>query len=370
MSKETIVHVIDSLGRGGTETLLTDLLPALAAHYNIVLVTLHPKNEFGTECLEYCSEYYCLHHKGPSSFLSSVQQLKKIIRDHRPVLVRSQLVMSTIIARLATPQRVPLVFSIHNTLSVLIKRNFSGQLVRLLEKKVRKKNTVLIGVTRAIITDYIQLFSYRGEHHVLYNYVRDEFFKLPASPPQKTAAPLRLIAVGNLRKQKNYPYLIEAFKKLKDVNAELDIYGDGELADVLAGQVDEYKVRINLKGKIPNIHEVLPQYDAFVMVSSFEGFGIAVAEAMAAGMPLILSDIGVFREITQGNALFVDPGSVDSFVSVVRHLAADSSSLESMSSVNRQIAKDNYSKEGYLKKLLSIYTGVLARTEKAAGKQL
>src|ERR1700745_2865594 len=96
-NKDTIIHVIDSLERGGAETLLVSLLEDISKHYQIVLVTLVDKQEFEEE--EICVfKRYCLNHRSRSDLMFSVSKLKKIISLHNPVLIRSDLFLSTLIA--------------------------------------------------------------------------------------------------------------------------------------------------------------------------------------------------------------------------------------------------------------------------------
>jgi glycosyltransferase involved in cell wall biosynthesis len=355
---KTIVHIIDSLPRGGAETLLIDLLPIISKDYRIILVTLSPLNEFGNDVFGYCEKHYCLNHKGPTSLPQSIIKLRRIIRKHRPALVRSQLVLSTVLARLSTPRHIPLVFSIHNTLSSLIPKTIPGKIISWIERNVRRKNVLLIGVTQAIINDYRKHFGYKGESTVLYNYVRDDFFTLPASQ-SPVPDELRLLAVGNLRLQKNYPFILDAFLYLKDVPVRLDIYGDGVLRPELEKTIEEEGLQVTLKGKVANVAAVMPSYDAFLMLSSFEGFGIAVAEAMAANMPVILSDIPVLREITQSRAIFVSLDSTQKFAEQLRQLVYDRTPLQSMVMVNRHRAEKYYSRDAYLKELHAIYEKAL-----------
>lgn len=357
------MHVIEGFeGRGGAETLFLDLLPTLSRYYRIVLVTLKPGNSFGDDVFKNCYGHYCLRYSGFQSFFSSVKKLKKIIRRYRPILVRSQLTMGNIIARMASPNDVPFIFSVHSALSIQIKKNLKGWGVRSLEKLTLRKTDILIGVSQVIVDDYRKKFSFHGKSHVLYNYVRQEFFS-GGRARTYTGGPLHLISIGNLRHPKNYFYLIDAFKLLLTWDVYLDIYGNGPLEQELQKEIDESNVHITLKGGIGNTFEILNGYHGFVMVSSFEGFGIAVAEAMAAAMPLILSDISVFREITEGNAFFVDISSAKSFSLLVTQIMGGEKSLNSWIEQNKKIAMDKYSKDGYIRNLLKIYSDSVSLDE-------
>ena len=209
---KNIVHVIDNLGRGGAETLLTDLLPVLSRHYNIILVTLDDKNEFGEHVFQYCYKHYCLQHTSRLAILRTVKKLQAIIIEHEPVLVRSQLFWSSIISKLACPKKIPLVFSVHITMEVF-GETVLGPVLAMVEKATLSNRYTMIGVTQQVVDGYRKKFNFKGKSFVLYNYVRKEFF-VERSPLQH--AGLRLLAVGNLRPQKNYQYLIDAFKLLKE----------------------------------------------------------------------------------------------------------------------------------------------------------
>jgi glycosyltransferase involved in cell wall biosynthesis len=60
-----------------------------------------------------------------------------------------------------------------------------------------------------------------------------------------------------------------------------------------------------------------------VTLSKDEGYGLPLIEAMAAGTPVIASDIPIFREVTGGTALLVDPSDPAGFAAAVRTLEDD-----------------------------------------------
>ena len=66
------------------------------------------------------------------------------------------------------------------------------------------------------------------------------------------------------------------------------------------------------------LNEVYNACDIFFLPSSYEGFGLPVLEAMSSGVPVVASDIQVFREITNGSALLCDPDPVICSESIIR----------------------------------------------------
>jgi len=174
---------------------------------------------------------------------------------------------------------------------------------------------------------------------------------------------IRIVAVGNIKKQKNYIYLVKAFNYLKKYRISLDIYGiEDEDFNNLNEEIDRYKLPIVFKGPSANINEVLHNYDMYVMCSLYEGFGIAVVEAMALGLPLLLSDIPVLREVTFGNALFFDISNPQSFANLMEEIFEGKYNLNKLSTEGIKIAKENYTKEIYLKNLFTIYDDTLKIT--------
>lgn len=105
-------------------------------------------------------------------------------------------------------------------------------------------------------------------------------------------------AVGRMKSQKNYPFLLDAFAGVE--NALLVIAGDGALRPQLEGQAAALGIsdRVIFLGALDRagVRDLLRASDAFVQCSLYEGQSNAVLEAMHEGMPIILSDIPEQRE--------------------------------------------------------------------------
>jgi len=103
----------------------------------------------------------------------------------------------------------------------------------------------------------------------------------------------RLIAVGRLIPQKDYPTLLAAFEqiiRLKD--AELVILGDGPLRKEIEAKVHSMGLagRVILKGWVSDPYHEMSSADVFVLSSQSEGFGNVIIEAMACGLPVVCTD--------------------------------------------------------------------------------
>ena len=139
-----------------------------------------------------------------------------------------------------------------------------------------------------------------------------------------------LLAVSTLHPHKNWERLLEAYGKLAGEGLEehLVIAGSpGKSWDTIVDRVKTggLRERVHLVGWTPRpVLAALFKYaEALVFPSMFEGFGIPVIEAMAAGLPVACSDIPVLRETAEDGAIFFDPLSVDQIVEAVTRVLSD-----------------------------------------------
>jgi glycosyltransferase involved in cell wall biosynthesis len=354
MSKKKIIHVIDDLGRGGAETLLVDLLPDLASEYELILVTLGENNDFELDQI-ICVEKISLGYSGIKDIWRTADKLRKIIERHKPDLVRSQLYWSNIVTRIACPKDIPFYFSVHATMNEDPIASYKKYFLNTLEKLTYRKRQKMIGVTQAVIDSFVKVHPRHGETFLLHNFVRDIFFQ-QSRDVKKQSDVLKLVSVGNLRLIKNMPYLVKALQSLPQTRFSLDIYGEGVVRSELMQLIETYQLRnIRLMGRRNDIYNVLPGYDVYLSPSTVEGFGIAVAEAMSIGLPVIISDIPVYREIGAEHALYIDPLDPESLRKVLIKISEGKINIEALGKSNKVYAESKFSKTGYLAKLKSIY---------------
>jgi glycosyltransferase involved in cell wall biosynthesis len=155
---------------------------------------------------------------------------------------------------------------------------------------------------------------------VVYNGIDTREFAAPAqdiagSTRQKYRLPLEFIlAVGHLEERKNYLCLLQAIAHLRDrgVPSPLVIVGnDSGMRRAIENRIAELKLTdsVTILGDLSDqeVRCVYSMSKLFVFPSLYEGFGIPILEAMASGCPMALSDIPVFREITENRGIYFSP---------------------------------------------------------------
>lgn len=101
--------------------------------------------------------------------------------------------------------------------------------------------------------------------------------------------------VGTFSTPKNHKFLIEIFENIlkKQPNSALICCGAGALQPAIANMAKEKNIsdKVIFAGVVNNVNEIMMGMDAFIFPSLFEGFGVSILEAQAAGLPVTMSDI-------------------------------------------------------------------------------
>jgi glycosyltransferase involved in cell wall biosynthesis len=116
-------------------------------------------------------------------------------------------------------------------------------------------------------------------------------------------------SLGRLITTKNIPLLLHAFARIAPScpDAQLVLIGGGKLGPTLQAQAAALGIaeRVHFTGQIPAAARLLRALDVFVFASTAESFGLAVAEAMVAEVPVIAVDAGGVPEVLGGQGTLV-----------------------------------------------------------------
>ena len=115
-------------------------------------------------------------------------------------------------------------------------------------------------------------------------------------------------------------------------------------------------------GRVDDMSKVLMNYDAYIMPSLFEGFGIAPMEAIATGMPALLSDLPVFKELNGNVPIYFDPKDSASICRSIEDCICNWDEVKAKAEEGKTIIFEKASREKYVQSLRSIYKDVQGLT--------
>jgi len=157
-----------------------------------------------------------------------------------------------------------------------------------------------------------------------------------------------LLSVGSILPRKGFELLVEALARLGDLDWHLTIAGDRTRDPAAAARLDEAIRRHGLGKRIETTGAVSAERlaalyeraDVFVLASLFEGYGMAYAEALAHGLPVIGTTGGAIPgTVPESAGRLVPPGDVNALADALRDIIADKALRETLANGGREAAK-------------------------------
>lgn len=261
--------------------------------------------------------------------MRSVPRLAKYLRIRKPDAVIAAMTHSTaaaVAARAITWQKTKIIATEHNTMSKIV-ANTSGLKYRLMPLWSRwalKSADAVVAVSSGVADDLAGMTGIpREKFRVIYNPAITETVysgaKLPVEHPWfQSGEPPVVLAVGRLDKQKDFPMLIRAFGLVRKYKpARLVILGEGPDRGRIESAVRELGLSadVAISGFEQNPYRFMARAAAFASSSQWEGFGVALVEALALGLPVVSTDC------THGPAEILGNGKFGALVPVGDHEA-------------------------------------------------
>jgi glycosyltransferase involved in cell wall biosynthesis len=220
----------------------------------------------------------------------------------------------------------------------------------------------IICISKAVsksLTDWLP--SINNKLITIENGINLDYFINNPLPNQLTSKPT-VISVGRLHRLKNYKSAIKACYLLNDLKFRYIILGSGrEKFDL-----DNLILSLNLENKITLLgfqHDVptyLQKSNIFLMPSLWEGFGLSAVEAMASGLPVIVSDVPGVRDVVGTDEVcgkFVDPQDPHHIADQLRQLITNPLIRQKMG-ICARIQAEKFSINETADKYLDLYSSL------------
>lgn len=200
-----------------------------------------------------------------------------------------------------------------------------------------------------------------------------DYSELPHAGTFRTAFPevgdrKIVLHLGRLNFKKGLDILIEAFNRVLQEHSDVHLVlagpdDDGYGLDVKQwimerGLDDRTTFTGMLQGKLKL--GLLRDAAVFVLPSYTENFGIAVVEAMACGLPVVISNkVNIWREVETGSAGFVTDAVVEPFASMLSHVLSDDGLREQLGNNGRSLVAEKFNWKTIASEMESIYSDII-----------
>ena len=311
---------------GGMERVAQSLANRLAQRHDVRVITSAPRAR-GVRRREYADGVHVRRHRAleaahtplaPGAFVSLLATRRdSVLHLHCAQALWPEMVMLS--ARLRRQRYI-----VHFHLDV----DGSGRLGRLLP--LYKKHVfgrVLRGAGGVIALTESQAAFLRETYgiaeeriFVVPNGVEERYF---AAADRAQDGPLRLLFVGRLDAQKNVARLLDAMSLLR-APVRLCLVGDGELRGELEARAARLGLDVRFAGRLlgSGLVDAYRQADAFVLPSDKEGMPLAALEAMAAGLPVVATDVPGNADLLRGVGILTEPEPA-ALAAAIDSIAAD-----------------------------------------------
>ncbi len=233
------------------------------------------------------------------------------------------------------PTNVPLTATIHDMTCWLMPELHTPANVvadKAFADRTLKRAAGLIAVSENTKRDAVELLDLDPDRvHVIYSGIAEPFFSTSAAAVLRVAEKYELkgpyiLYVGTIEPRKNVDTLLDAYQQLPP-----SIRGDVKL--VIAGpmgwasestrrRLEESKNGVRYLGYIPedDLPSLMVGATVFTYLSRYEGFGFPVAQSMACGVPVVVSNSSSLPEVAGDAGLLVDPESPAAVAATLDHL--------------------------------------------------
>lgn len=166
---------------------------------------------------------------------------------------------------------------------------------------------------------------------------------------------IKLLCVGRLVEDKNIFLQLDALRHVEKIR--IDYVGNGHLLRELNDYAYEKNVnhKVRFLGPVKNLETIYKNYDALVLSSKNEGFGLVVAEAISAGLPVIVGNITGVREVAGHLGIYFDVNDEKSLVdkiNIFREMSAEQRAALGTLLIERS---QLFSIDSYVNQLTTLY---------------
>jgi len=363
---KAILHVIDTTGPGGAETVFIELADRLRTRGYRSVVLIRGPGWVHDELRRRQLEPIVIDAKGAFNW-RFLRELIRIIRRERIDVIQSHLLGSNVYCALAgLLTRRPVIATFHGKVDVNPNERLRRLKFQLMNWGVRRFVAVSNSLSESIRDEGL---LNPAKTEVIYNgidisrYGRNRRGALQEKLGLATDAVL-VGSLGNVRPAKGYDVLIRAVRPVIERFPKVHFVIAGDIKASLMAELERLMRaervgdHVHFLGYSNNSADFLAQVDLFALSSLSEGFSISTIEALATGLPVIATRCGGPEEIvTEGvDALLVPPGDPAALASGLMTLLGDEAQARRLAEAGRAAVGGRFGMETMLGRYIELYT--------------
>ncbi len=310
-----ILHCVDSMNRGGIETLLMNIYRNLDRNkiqFDFMVHTNAP-GHYDEEIKQLGGRIFSVTPRN-QGVLKNRKSIHQIFKDNNYKILHQHVSSLTYISPLSISKK-------YNVPVRIVHSHNTKQSGSILHRLLHKYNQIFI---KSIATHYFACSNLaakwlypkkqylNGQYTIIYNAIDIDKFRYNKTARERMREQLGITNnfvlghIGRFTHQKNHSYLIDIFKIISDLDskATLILVGEGKLQAVIKEKVRKFNLteKVLFLGVRKDIPELLQAIDVFVMPSYHEGLPVTLVEAQAASLPCVLST-KITKEVEMLNAV-------------------------------------------------------------------
>lgn len=351
-----ILYLITGLGGGGAEKVVADLADQMFQRgYQVKIAYLKGEVVVRPENREIELVYLGL--ESVKNSKSVYKKYKELLQKFQPDVVHAHMVHANIFARISR-----IFFPVPKLICTAHSNNEGGKGRMFAYRLTHHLSDLTTNVSQSASRSFEALGAVpKNGITTVYNGINLNRFHSPEQTDHEMRLSLglldsdvMLLAVGRLHEAKDYPNLFNAIEILLKNNVEykhlhLFVVGDGDLKLELEQLIidKELKNQVHLLGRRNDIPQLMSAADIFILSSSFEGFGLVVAEAMACETYVVATDCGGVKEVMGGFGTLVPKSDSKLLAEAIEHVLQldssekDNNCIGALQYVKNTLALDN-----------------------------
>lgn len=308
MSRMKIAIILPSFNIGGTENMVANLAMYInKKKFDILVISLaYPLETHIQKKIEDSGVKIAYAMKGKVKNWKVFVNVYRELSEFVPDLIHSNMYAFAFCVPYLLTHRIILLHTIHNKPV----NEFKNKYKKLIYFLYKINKAVPVAISHTVEKEMKELYNGLSSIERVYNPVEISKFHLQKEDTNKDG--ITFINVARFMQQKNHMLLLESFaiakKRVPDI--KLIFIGDGELRSRLEKKIEALGINddVCLVGYVNNVNEYLCKAQVFVLSSDYEGLPLSILEAMAAGLPIISTNVGGVADIVTDNGILVKSG--------------------------------------------------------------